>query len=328
MRVSDAGVRSGRARLAGASFFGVQVGDEFAIVPSGRAEELWPDSIGQLTVDEVGSQYAEGPLTLRPGRERVPLDARALRTSASGPAFPVGLPPGAPADLAAAVTASAALRAVGPEDRWMATVLVGAQGELTVADRLGPLHPPRRPGFPAVTAVLRDLRALAQASALLRSVSDGPAAQARLDADVEVVWGVVRAGAQHPMPNSGAVVGVGEDFYIEVRNNGAGILFVSLVDVGVSGYIAILTEDRSGEFVAPGRAYRFGGPLGWPDGLDQGAARPETVLVLVSAGPHDISSLEQAGVGGPTRIAVFEQGGPAGGIEVHRVEFELEAVRQ
>lgn len=338
LRVDDVGVPPGRARLVYASLFGVRVGDRFAIVPPGAGEDR-PDPIGKLEVDQVGPSYAEGPLTLRPGRTRVPLGARALLTAASMPAFPVSLPADGPhaAELAEAVAESAALRVVGPQERWLARVIVGAQGELTVADRLGPLYPPCPATRDAVAAVVRDLRFLAQASTLLLSTStaapagSGPAR--RPDAEVKIVWGVTRRGVRHALPHSGATVRVGDALYINVRNDGFRELFVSLVDVGVTGCITVLTQEEapSGVALAPGRRFEFGGPLGWPAGLDPRVVRPETVLALVSAAPHDLSALVQDGVKDRTRIAEPEYrgiGSASGGLDVYRVEFELEAVRQ
>jgi hypothetical protein len=210
-------------------------------------------------------------------------------------------------------------------------VIVNEHGDLTVADALGPLHPPRPSDGRAVPAVLRDLRVLAQASALLQATSAGSGLARRPYGEVDIVWGVVRHGVRHVLPRSGGAARVGEEVYIEVRNNGFRDLFVSLVDVGVTGGITVLTQEApSGARVTPGRRYEFGGPLGWPEGLDPKTARPETVLVMVSASPHDISSLQQRRAGDPDRIAVVEDSGPepTEGIDVYCVEFELEAVRQ
>jgi hypothetical protein len=317
LRVAPIG--AGRARMENAALFGVGVGDEFAVVSDAP--------IGRLTVDEVGPRYAEGPLTLRVGRDAVPIGARAVRTKASVPEFPVLVPT---ADLGEAVDATPTLRVAGPEERWLATVLVGAHGELTVADRLGPLHRPRAAGPGAVGAVLRDLRALAQASALRQSAVVA-GTDWRLDAEVSIDWGTVRRGARRRLPTSGAAVHVGEYVYIEVRNNDSRELFVSLVDIGVSGRITVLTQHSpSGAAVVPGSRFVFNEPLGWPDGLDPAVPRPETVLVLVSASPRDVSVLEQEGVRDDRRLAVVEEptAGPADGCDIHVIEFELGSVRQ
>ena len=354
---TEGGTGRARLRLECAALLGVRVGDEFAVMPSGSTEADPRAAIGQLVVDEVGPRYAEGDLGLRPGWSCVPLGARAFRTAMSVPAFPVALPTGDPraARLVEAVEVSPSLRVAGPDERWLASVLVGTCGELTVSDRLGPLHAPRPASPEGVRAVLRDLRALAQVSALLQAAGG---TDWRLGVDVSVEWGTVRRGVRHRLPGSGAAVRVGEHVYVEVRNNSAQRLFISLVDVGVSGRITVLTKDSpSGQVVASGGRLLFGAagfdgvligePLGWPDGLDPAVARWETVLVLVSATPHDVSVLEQDGVrrsgpgaGSPLarmlgritrldgrRIAVPEERppGPSDGYDIHVVEFELGA---
>jgi hypothetical protein len=350
-------VVAGRARLECAALLGVRPGDEFAVMPPGSTEADPSAAVGELVVDVVGPRYAEGDLALRRGWGRVPLGARACRTAMSVPAFPVSLPAGDPrvADLIEAVAASPSLRVVGPDERWLASVLIDERGELTVGDRLGPLHSAQIAGPEAVAAVLRDLRALARASALLQSAGGS---DWRLGVDVSVEWGTVRDGERHRLPGSGAALRVGEHVYVEVRNNSAQDVFVSLVDIGASGAITVLTQDSpSGLLLAPGRRFVFGAtgfdgeligePLGWPAGLDPAVARPETLLVLVSASPHDVSALEQDGahhlgvgrgsgsplarmlgrvtrVGGRIAVPDEEPPGPPDGYDIHVVEFELE----
>jgi hypothetical protein len=285
----------------------------------------------------------------------VPLGARAFRTAMSVPAFPVSLPTAdaRAADLVEAVATSPSLRVVGSDERWLAAVLIDERGELVVSDRLGALHYSRFAGPGAVAAVLRDLRAIARAWALLQAAGG---TEWKLGADVSVEWGTVEGGERRQQPGSGAAVRVGEHVYVEVRNNSAQDVFVSLVDIGVSSRITVLTQDSpSGVLLEAGRRFMFGAtgfdgaligePLGWPVGLDPAIARPETLLVLVSASPHDVSALEQDGVprhsgrgtGSPLarmlgrvtrvdrRIAVPEEEppGPSDGYDVHVVEFEL-----
>jgi hypothetical protein len=349
-------VDAGRARLECAALLGVRPGDEFVVMPPGSTEADPSAAVGELVVDAVGPRYAEGGLALCQGRSRVPLGARAFRTAMSVPAFPVSLPVGDPraADLIGAVAASPSLRVVGSDERWLASVLIDERGEPAVGDRLGPLHSSRLAGPEAVGAVLRDLRALARASALLQSAGG---TDWRLGVDVSVEWGTVRSGERHRLPGSGAAMRVGEHVYVEVGNNSAQDVFVSLVDIGASSAITVLTQDSpSGVLLAPGRRFVFGAtgfdgaligePLGWPAGLDPAVARPETLLVLVSASPHDVSALEQDGahpvgvgrrpgsplarmlgrvtrVGGRIAVPEEELPGPSDGYDIHVVEFEL-----
>lgn len=334
-------VDGGRGRLENAALFGVRPGDEFLVLPPGSTGDDRRDAVAELLVEDVGALHAEGPLTFWPGRDRVPLGARAYRSTTSAAAFPVLIPGGDPRadELVRAVSSCASLRVAGPDERWRAALRVGAGGELTVWDRLGPLHAPG-----TAAAAIRDLRALAQAAALLQAsaTNDWP-----LGAEVAVQWGTLRRGTRRQLPRSGAGVRVGEHVFIDVRNNGFADVFVSLVDIGVAGRISVLTQDSSsGVVVPPGGRHAFGATIGWPDGIDVTTPRPETVLVFVTAHPHDVSALEQDGVhhrsrrpkstplerqlGRVVRIdrriaePELELRGPRDGYDVHRVEFELD----
>lgn len=345
-----------RVGLECAALLGVRPGDEFVVMPPGTTEADPRAAVGELVVDEVGPRYATGDLALRPGWSSVPLGARAFRTGMSVPAFPVMLPTEdvRATELIEAVTASPTLREAGPDERWLAAVHIDKRGKLELIDRVGPLFPPRPAGPGAVAAVLRDLRALAQASTLLQSAA-GP--DWRLGVDVSVEWGTVRRGVRHRLRGFGDAVYAGEHVYIEVRNDSPRPLYISLVDIGVSGRITVLNQDSpSGVAVFPGAPYVFGASgrdgtligeaLTWPDGLNPVLARRERVLVLVSASPHDVGALEQDGVRGRRtaspltrmlgrvartgpRIAVAEEQppGPSDGYDIHVIDFELGATR-
>lgn len=347
---------AGRVGLDCAALLGVRLGDEFVVMPPGMTEADPRAAVGELVVDEVGPRYATGNLALSPRWSSVPLGARAFRTAMSVPAFPVMLPTqdARATDLIQGVVASPTLRVAGPDDRWAVAVHIDKRGELRLIDRVGPLRASRGGGPGAVAAVLRDLRALARASALLQSAGG---TDWRLCVDVSVEWGTVRREVRHRLRGSGDAVYVGEHVYIEVRNDSSQELFISLVDIGVSSRITVLTQDSpSGMALAPGGRYVFGAagidgtligePLGWPDGLDSTWARRERVLVLVSASPHDVSALEQDGVRGrrtaspltrmlgrvardKPRVAVVEEQppGPSDGYDIHVIDFELGATR-
>jgi len=181
---------------------------------------------------------------------------------------------------------------------------VNDDGELVIWDRVGPLHRPRRPDAEGVESLVRNLTILARAEALRRLADDPTYA---LDIPVEVEFGLVVGGEKEPLATSGAVLYLGQRIYLRVRNNGDRRCYVSLLDIGVSGRVGILTDSSpSGEPLDPGGEYTFGfndlknvlqgQQLVWPAELERAVPRPETVIVLVTSQPQHIRGLEQHGV--------------------------------
>ncbi|WP_194891417.1 caspase family protein [Catenulispora pinisilvae] len=348
LRATDAG--GGRLSLECAPLLGVRPGDAFTVwSPAG-------DRIGDLTVDRAGPLAAQGPVTLAPGITEIPLGARARQTAATAPTLAVSIPAADPRalDLARALTGSPLLRLVDKDDRWDAQVRIDATGDLTVADRIGPLHEPRPNGPAGVTGTVGDLTTLARAAALRGLSSD---TRWSLNARVVCEWGLVRDGERHRLPDSGATVRVAETVYVSVRNEGDLPVYAALVDIGVSGLITVLTDFApSGVRLVPGGQEEYvyglddysgvleGVAMEWPDGLEPAYARPETVLLFVTSDPHDLSALTQRGVaragsgsGAESPLtAVLNQiatgrsrelrsaSGPAGSYDVRVMEFDVE----
>ena len=92
-----------------------------------------------------------------------------------------------------------------------------------------------------------------------------------------------------------------------MRNSGSETVYVSLVDIGVSGRTTLLTAvSDGGHQVPPGRDYVYGRKgldghvagrrLSLPESLDPALARHETLLVFVTSGPQDLRALEHPGI--------------------------------
>lgn len=286
----------GRVRFDGAALLSVQAGDEFAIMPATADGPESSGLIATVEIDRSTPASAFGKLT--PPEAVVPPDARAYRTRAVTPRIPVRVPPA----LLPAVEAGTFVRAAGPGEICPIKVLAGPDATMTIHDGIGPLHEPRRPGAEAAT--VRDLNRIARALVLrtLREESGWT-----FDAPVTLEWGRVRDGKEQPVPVAGAGLDVGDFAYLRVRNDGTVPLYLSLLDIGVSYGITLLTDMRpTGLLLRPGDTYTFGCDedtgaltgveLEWPDGLDQRSARPETVLALLTTAPQDMTVLEQAPV--------------------------------
>jgi hypothetical protein len=284
LRVSPLG--GGRVRLECAALLGVRRGDTFALVTPGTSSAPDDDDsgrVGEVRIDRVGAIAAEGPVVLARGCSYVPIGTRAHRLSTAAPAFPVLLPeddsgPGA-RELRSMVSVSPTLRVAEPDEVWPAAVRVGSAGELTIEDRFGPLHAPRPGGGEAVSRVLHDLRALAHAGRLR-----GLTADTEWALNAPVAFEVAQASE------------AGSTISVRVRNDAEYPVFVSLVEIGGSGRVRVLTEFApSGVRLGP--AERCDWTFDELGDADPAYARPVTVLLLVTAQAQDVSALAQGGVG-------------------------------
>lgn len=336
----------GRLQLECAPLLGVRVGDVFEILsPS-------DDKIGALTVDVAGPLYAQGPVTLDAGVPGVPVGARARRITASAPKLVVSVPTDMPnsADLDSALKHSTLVRKAEGDEPWDARLLVDDDGTVTVADRTGALHAPRTGGAASFTRAVGDLETLARAEALRALDNDTRWA---LGAKVTCEWGLVEDGKRRPLPDFGEVLRAGQKVYISVRNDGDTPVYVTLLDIGVTGRVTVLTNatpsgcrlsrEYQQEYVFGYEALPDaleGVALDWPNGLDPIHARNETVLIFVTSEPQDFRALNQPGItrkgfvspltklvdqiaSGKTRD-LRGGDGASSGYDVRKLEFELE----
>lgn len=298
-----------RATLPGARLLGVQVGDEFAVLPADALPEE-TEPVATLTVNRVGATAADGVLALRAGVTAVPPGARAHPVRRTAPALPVRVT-GAiehTGGIRRLLEASPMVRPAGPgDDPVVVTVKADDEGRLTVHDRVGPLYEPRPSGAPGPAAdrdVLTDLTRIARAQAL-RELADDPAFA--LGGTVTVEWGTVIDGKPVGQARSGGRVHVGDHVYVRVRNEGPSTVYVSLLDIGVASKITLITAmSPSGVELTPGQEYVMGRddldfllegvPLTWPLEIAGTDPRPETIIVLATSAPQDVSVLEQEGV--------------------------------
>ncbi|TDB99202.1 hypothetical protein E1091_07145 [Micromonospora fluostatini] len=210
------------------------------------------------------------------------------------------------AELAHAIALRPMLRPAAPDTHAAVTVTVDEQGRVGVRDEVGPLHAPYPATSAGISSVVANLQRIAQATAL-RRLAGGPDRSLLHAAKIE--WGRVRDGREEPLPLSGGLLFAYPDerIYIRMSNGGDRPVFVSLIDIGISSRVALLTHsDPGGIRLAPGEHHTYGWnedrqrltgvEVAWPDGVDTGVPRPETVLALVSDGPVDVSVLHQQGV--------------------------------
>ena len=158
-------------------------------------------------------------------------------------------------------------------------------------------------------------------TASLRRLAPGPG-EALTDPFV-VEWGRVVDRLPQVLPTSGASLHVGEHLYVRLRNESTRGLYFFVFDLGVSHRVTLVSPEPSGVLLGPGQETTIGeridgeflgSPLGWPDGLGTDGPRPETLLVLVTSEPQDLSALTHDGVrGGPRRSTLTRVLAAAGG---------------
>lgn len=295
--------RPSRIRLDCAPLLRVQDGDEFVIMPPGGIRLDPANRIADLTIDSVSAMAATGMVAFAPGHSAVPLGARAFRTKVTAPRIPVRVSmdnPSAGGVLDALSTAALA-RPAGPgEDDWSAEVRIDPDGGLVLCDRVGPLHPPYRPDPHGFANLARAVTVLAQATELRRLVGDP---SLPLDADVSIEWGLVIDGVARPLAIEGQVLAPGQRVYVKVGNSGATPVYVSLLDIGLSSRITLVSRGTpGGRRLLPGGDLTFGyneitqvltgSALSWPDQLDPANARTETILVVLTPEPQSLLALE------------------------------------
>ncbi len=297
---------NGRARLEGGPLLGVQVGDELAVMP---ADSTGPDDatkIADIQVDRLTAMAALGRMRLK--AEKLELGARAHRVKAAATRLAVRVP-AADAGCAALVQAveqARLVRPAEPDEQTPYEVRTAQDGGFVVCDRVGPLHvTPRKADAAGVGQVVADLHRLAQASAL-RSLAEDP--DHRLRADVTVEFGLAEAGEKRPLARAEEQLYLGQRIYVRVHNKSEQPIFVSLLDIGVAGRVAVMNRFAPGGVqIGGGKEYVFGWnemtdeftglPLTWPKGLPGEKPRPETIFALITSMPQDVRFFEQEGVG-------------------------------
>jgi hypothetical protein len=112
-------------------------------------------------------------------------------------------------------------------------------------------------------------------------------------------------GARHPLPDRGATLTLDDRVYVRVRSRSFKRLYVHILNLGVGGELALLTDFEPGgielrrddEFVL-GRDelddWRLvGQALLWPRGLTSGGQpRLDELVVIVTTSPCDLRHLE------------------------------------
>ena len=293
----------GRVRLDAAALLRVQHGDEFMIMPPGRAADDRAHRVGDLTIDHVAQTSVAGTVSFAANWSAVPAGARAVRTRVTAPQITVRVPTGDPRgeQVLAALESTVLARPARRGAEWTAEIRFDDSGGVVLRDRIGPLHPPYPDDAGGYADLARAVLIHAQATQLRRLIGDP---SYPLGTEVTVDWGLVVDGAEHPPPPAGSPLTPASRIYVTVHNRGALPVYVSMLDIGLSGRVSLLMRGTpSGRLLPPRSGYTYGRDdvrreltgvgLAWPAGLDPAHARTETILVVLSSAPQSLAALEQ-----------------------------------
>jgi hypothetical protein len=295
--------------LPGGRLAGIEIGDRFALLPACSIHVTDVDRIGEATVISSEATHATARVDLAEADADLPESVAALQVTRTLPRLPV--------EVAGTGTRAAALREAIGGSRFVrvsepsdgASVLtVTVEGDLVALyDRTGPLlHPRSISASAGIAELTTDLDRLARAAAL-RSLANAPTPS--LDLTFEVDVGVVEDGRPLKLAGGGAVF-VGQHLYARLCNRSTRPLWFHLFDIGAAGRITLVTNsDPSGIRLEKdqerwvGRLENgdlVGLKLGWPD-VPADAPRQETLIVVASTEPQDLTVLEQEGLQGAAR---------------------------
>jgi len=304
----------GRHWLRGGQLHGVHVGDEYALMPFPAMQVEPGQQLASGQVIHVLADRSEVALTpaSAPGLER----AVASLTRSQLPRRPVAIEVAgeggerfaqARAELEQMLANSSLV--CGSAEAGGHPVLARVcftSGSIDLREREGVLaaHPLRAEEM-RVERLISNLEAMARAQTL-RELESGTEAHA-LPERFSLEWGRVVAKQPQPLPVSGALLAPGERFYVRIRNSSFTSLYVTVFDVGVSSRIFLLNQrEPSGMLVEAGKERWLGArpdgelegiELGWPGSVpDTGVRGLESLVVIISTAPQDLTSLQADGV--------------------------------
>jgi hypothetical protein len=300
---SDEGLWVERAAL-----FGVAVGDSYALVaPGGDLEHPIAVGVVDAVMGDRGRLSFEQPLTSPVGE-----GVLAYPVEVSLGRRPVAVTPAGHPDRQFVVEAfrnSPTVRVVAeaPPSGVLATLALDDEG-VVILDALGePLADRPRPITDATMSVVKtSLLKLARATHV-RELESG-VGPTELPDDVEISFSRLDPATKHEtLLEVGDHLFVGDVLVARIENRSAEDRFVSLLDIGLTGAVTILTpSETSGVTLAGGEKYTVGAnaahvlegiKLFWPEGLAADGPRPETVLTIVADHPiSGLEALQQTGV--------------------------------
>ncbi len=294
--------------LLGGRILGVEVGDEYAIMPLTTQAFEPANEIARATVTAVAGgkshiavRFCEGYYSIPDGSHAFPI-RRALHKFA----IRIGGEVDKTEPLRESIEASnhLCLLTEGDPAETLAELDV-SDNEITLLDsERRPLIAPKPINDASISETCENLKRFAQAHNL-RTLSGGEG-PFKLKQPFEVEWGIVKEGQLDPRPEEGALMHVGDPVYVRVHNKSHENIYASIFDIGLGGKITLLnTAEPSGIEIRPKQDYILGYreyygleglPLQWGDGVPNDGPRPESLVVIVMDRPQDLRVFEQEGM--------------------------------
>ena len=300
--------------LRGGRLMGVEEGDIYLIMAAEQPEADRTHALAEATVERVAGVSCRVRLRPLNGHGRPPDGSLGFLIHKNVRRGTVRVDGDEPLmeQLRQRIEGLTYLRLYTEAEPAMATVTYDADG-LTIldSDRSPWLVPT------SLEKVMENLQIMARADALRRLESgEGPAAL--LEPPV-VTWGRIRGAEVERLGHTGETILEGRDkVYVEVTNpksDSARTIYVSILDIGLTGRVALVTDSRSfGIQVSPGESTGVGvdpydGPIGvdirWADGAPRARPRRESLVIITTDKPHDLRALQGRGAarGDATRSA-------------------------
>jgi len=280
--------------LRGGTLNGVNVGDVFELIPEGASPSGPTQRCGLAEVTAVCgsvSRVKTQPPGQRTGLTAIPIK-QAIKTK------PVAFQGIAPQDLLSAIYHNPYLQICNKGEKPMAWVRIH-RGQMVILDEtMGEFC------YPTLNSqkILENLIQMAKALSL-RQLDHGE--ENTLEHGVQLTWGKVIEGMQQQLPCQGAHIHCGTRIFVQLINKGSRPVFAHLLNIGVSRRVSMLNSAHpSGIELRPGHGHCVGKSYGllrgmrisWPDSVPTNASMPETILIIFSENPEDLSMLETNGV--------------------------------
>ena len=295
----------GSHMLKAGSLHGIAKGDRFLIMPLNAGVADHDLALAEAEAIAVTGHVSKLKASRLPGRPPPPNGARAFRYKANLTRHPVRLCARIEG-LEKAIAEAPRLAVASGEQAPIASVVTNpddAEALIEILDESGRLvgQVATDDLTVAITTLIATLEQLARAHELLHLKSGQN--RAKLQSRPAIEWGKVVDEKVSPLPLHGAELAPGDRIYVRVTNTHRLPLYISVLGIGVSRSIHLLTQsepegielcaaehldlgadDQTGQF--------FGIPVVWPPQVPKRDPQPMVIVIIASDMPCDLRSLE------------------------------------
>lgn len=288
----------------------VSVGDLYSVLPVTSPTADAAREVARVVVLSTTATNAEVAVKeWRNGHQELPAHAMAVPRELVAARRPVAIiaPDRERAELEKQLSLTRTLRAAAPGGGATDTGLAEAPlatlrltgDQLTIEDEGGQIFP--AVGYPrGIGESVRHLVGLGVAQGI-RELEGEHGLSGRA---IAIELGTVVEGEARPLPDRGAILTLDDRIYVRVRSDSFQPLHVHILNLGVGGEVALLSDFTPsgielcrGEELVLGRDELGGGQLVgqkllWPHGVNPGQARLDELIVIVTTQPSDLRHFE------------------------------------